>query len=171
MNRQRRKTWIRRGVRVCLVLGLVLLGVSIASVFVIPIYQQPPGAWKPPPGPVPPGGAYAVPPGTPSAGKIRVRLSAGSLIIANGHLPPAGNYVGMVTLGNMYESGVQAGFGTRPRSAWQVPFERQYLEVVPLQRTGPSATVPDCGAAAGALGSAPVGVQRKTRVGVSGVRV
>src|SRR5262245_5712916 len=119
MNASRRNVWIRRSVRVSAVLGLCLLSVALVSLFVNTIYQQPPGAWMPLPGSVPAGGSYTEPPGTPPAGDIRVRLVAGSLIVANGHLPPTKSHVGMSTLGYMYQAGLSWSW-LSPARAWQI---------------------------------------------------
>jgi hypothetical protein len=117
MARQRRR-WAQRLELAGAIAGAVLVLVSAISCFVVPIYQQAPGAWMPL-GPVVPGTSYTVPPGTPPAGKIRVRLMAGSLIVANGHLPPGKSHIGMVTLGEMSKAGF-TWLWNSPATAWQI---------------------------------------------------
>lgn len=105
---QHRKPW-SRSIAACALLGAILLSLSLASLFFVPVYQQPPGfpqSWQ--------GSGSGRSQG---AGKVRVRFLAGSLIIANGDLPFTVSNV-KVRLGYWGKPGVTWYFNS-PVNAWR----------------------------------------------------
>ena len=109
-----------------LVLGAVLLLVSVASVFWYAFYQQPPGMTL-----------VQLADGTmqvlPTTGKVRVRLLAGSLIIAKGNAARPNRL--KVTLGYMNKAGLQVSGVEKPWRAvadgntWRFYFYEGHVQV------------------------------------------
>ncbi len=97
----------------------------MASVFWYALYQQPPGMTlvRQPDGTLLP----AMPPG-----KLRIRLLAGSLIIARGNLPQPSRV--KVTLGYMATAGIQVRMNTKPlaaladMNAWRFHFHPEHVQ-------------------------------------------
>jgi hypothetical protein len=125
-----------RAVKACAIVGALLLLICVTSLFCAIIYQQPPGAWMPPPG-TPTGVPISIPPGTPPAGNVRVRFLAGSLIICDGDLRPTTFGKVKSTLGHMFNSGVTWLFNTPPRAwpiladatTWRYYFFREQVQI------------------------------------------
>jgi hypothetical protein len=105
---QYRKPW-SRSIGACAIFGAILLFLCLASLFCVPVYQQPPG--------FPPSGQRSGFGPQPAAGKVRVRFLAGSLIIANGDLPFTASNV-KVTLGYWGKPGFTWYFNS-PANAWR----------------------------------------------------
>jgi len=130
----RRHRWLVRVAKAQLILGVILLLVCAASFVWYVLYQQPPGVTLV----TQPDGSLITAP--PEAGKVRVRLVGGSLIVANGELP--WNAKVKVRLGRMVQAGWHVGRVSAPRAvfmdanAWKYHLYPEHMQVQLLPVAG-----------------------------------
>lgn|GEM_PF-5601335 len=118
MPKPRRHRLLVRLGKLNLVLGVLLLLLCAASFFWYVIYQQPPGVT-----------IVTLPNGTrqvaaPPAGKVRIRIIGGSLIVSNGDLPWNGKV--KVQLGYMINAGVSVSSVSSPSRVFTSPDNWKY---------------------------------------------
>jgi len=128
--------WSTRLMQAGAIVGALLLLVCFVSLFCVPLYQQPPGFSMPAAPAVSgagPGPTIAI--ASNPAGKVRVRLLAGSLIVSNGDFTAASPV--KVTLGYMSKPGwtwffdsPAKGWGVLTRAdTWKYFFYKEHVQV------------------------------------------